>query len=87
MFGNRLNNRYIGETVRSIYDIMDITVKENIPSLMLLIDFQKAFDSVEWKFLLKCLKTFQLPSRFLSLGQGLLENYMLSCDINNFIYI
>ena len=26
-------------------------MKENIPSLMLFIDFQKAFDSVEWEFL------------------------------------
>ena len=30
---------------------MDFTVKENIPGLMLFIDFQKAFDSVEWEFL------------------------------------
>ena len=34
---------YIGETVRSIFDIMDFTVEENIPGLLIFIDFQKAF--------------------------------------------
>ena len=38
-------DRYIGETVRSILDIMDFTEKENIPGLMIFIDFRKAFDT------------------------------------------
>ena len=46
----------IGKTIQSIYDVMDFTVKENIPGLMLFIDFQKAFDSVEWEFLLNALR-------------------------------
>ena len=48
-----VKDRFIGETIRSIYDVMDFTVKENIPGLMLFIDFQKAFDSVESEFLFK----------------------------------
>ena len=55
-----VKDRFIGETIRSIYDVMDFTVKENIPGLMLFIDFQKAFDSVEWEFLFKCLEAFNL---------------------------
>ena len=43
-----IKDRYIGETVRSIFDIMEFTLKENIPGLMIFLDFQKAFDSVEW---------------------------------------
>ena len=46
-----VNDRYIGETVRSIYHLMDLTEKENIPGLMMFIDFQKAFESVKWEFL------------------------------------
>jgi len=38
---------FIGEAIRSIFNIMDFTAKENIPGLLLFIDFQKAFDSVE----------------------------------------
>ena len=51
-----VKGRFIGEKIRSIYDIMNFTDKENIPSLTIFIDFQKAFDSVEWDFLFKCLK-------------------------------
>ena len=53
-----IKDRYIGETVRSIFDIMDFTVDENIPGLLIFINFQKAFDSLEWNFLLRCLEPF-----------------------------
>ena len=57
-----IKDRCIGETVRSIFDIMDFTVKENIPGLLIFIDFQKAFDSLEWNFLLRCLQSFNFGS-------------------------
>ena len=44
-----VKDRFIGEAIRSIFDIMDFTAKENIPGLLLFIDFQKAFDSVKWE--------------------------------------
>ena len=53
-----VKDRFIGETIRSIYDVMDYTVEENIPGLMIFIGFEKAFDSVEWDFLYKCLESF-----------------------------
>ena len=34
-----IKDRYIGETVRSIFDIMDFTVEENIPGVLFFIDF------------------------------------------------
>ena len=46
-----VKDRFIGEAIRSIFDIMDF-----IPGLLLFIDFQKAFDSVEWEFLIESLK-------------------------------
>ena len=53
---------YIGEIVRSIFNIMDFTVEENIPGLLIFIDFQEAFDSLEWNFLLRCLQSFNFGS-------------------------
>ena len=44
---------------------MDFTAKENIPGLLLFIDFQKAFDSVEWEFLIDSLKKFNFGGDFL----------------------
>ena len=60
-----VKDRFIGETIQSIYHVMDFTVKENIPGLMLFIDFQKAFDRVEWEFLFKCLEAFNFGTDFL----------------------
>ena len=34
---------------------MDFTEKENIPGLMIFIDFRKAFDTLEWSVLCNCL--------------------------------
>ena len=48
-----VSDRSIEETVRSIFDIMDFTDKENIPGLLIFIDFQKAFDTLEWSYSLQ----------------------------------
>ena len=45
-----VKDRFIGETMRSIYGIMNYTFEENIPGLLIFIDIEKAFDSVEWDF-------------------------------------
>ena len=37
-----VKDRYIGETVRSIFDIMDFTEKKDIPGLLIFIDFKKS---------------------------------------------
>ena len=48
--------RFIGENSCLIYDILHYTEKENIPGLLMLVDFEKAFDSVSWEFLYETLK-------------------------------
>lgn len=40
-----VKDRYIGETVRLIFDIMDFTDNENITGILSFIDLKKAFDS------------------------------------------
>ena len=41
-----------------MYDILHYTEEKNIPGLLLLIDFEKAFDSLSWSFINKVLKLF-----------------------------
>ena len=53
-----ISGHYIGENTRLIYDIMHFTEEENIPGLLLIIDFEKAFDSISWNFIQKVLKHF-----------------------------
>ena len=60
-----LKGRYIGENTRFIYDIMAYTEKNNIPGLLVLIDFEKAFDSMSWSFIYKVLKYFGFGGNFI----------------------
>ena len=60
-----IKNRYIGENIRLISDIVDITESKKIPGLLLLLDFEKAYDTVEWKFLSEVIKQFNFGSSLL----------------------
>ena len=52
-----VKGRFIGESVRNIQDILDFTKQRNIPGLLLFLDFEKAFDSVQWNYFFDTLKT------------------------------
>ena len=53
-----LKNRFIGENIRLLDSIINYTDTEQIPGLLLFVDFEKAFDSVEWSFIEKTLKYY-----------------------------
>ena len=57
-----LDGRYIGESTRMVYDTIQYCEETNIDGLLLLIDFEKAFDSVSWDFLYKTLDFFNFGS-------------------------
>ena len=37
---------------------MEFADNENIPGILIFLDFKKAFDTAEWHYLLDCLKVF-----------------------------
>ena len=53
-----LSNRYIGENVRLILDIIEYVDNESLPGMLLFLDFEKAYDKLEWKFVQNCLGMF-----------------------------
>ena len=53
-----MSGRYIGNNLRLTYDMIAYLKEKNLPGLLLNIDFEKAFDSVYWKFMFKVLKAF-----------------------------
>ena len=71
-----------GENIRSILDIMSFTQTKNLPGLLLFIDFEKAFDSLEWDFLNKCLELFNFGPDFIRWVNTFYKN-VKSCIINN----
>ena len=53
-----VKGRFIGEGIRFVEDIIEYMDYNKEPDILLQLDFQKAFDSVEWAFLLYVLKQF-----------------------------
>ena len=66
-----VKKRFIGNNIRIIEDIMIYTTKNKISGILLSVDFEKAFDSVSWKFLAKCLEAFNFGPKFRSYVQTL----------------
>ena len=46
-----VKGRYIGQNIRVINDILEQTKLQNIPGILLLLDFQKASVTIEWSFI------------------------------------
>ena len=61
-----VKNRLIGNNIRIIEDILMYTKVNKVPGILLAIDFEKAFDSLRWDFLDKCLQTFDFGQNFRS---------------------
>ena len=53
-----INGRFLGENTRLIYDIIEECNNQNSKALLILIDFEKAFDSISWEFIAKILALF-----------------------------
>ena len=77
-----VKGRTIFDAVRSIEDIIEYTRINQIPGLMVAIDFEKAFDSISWNFLLKALKSFNLGESFVKWISVFYSN-ISSCVTNN----
>lgn len=77
-----IKGRYIGENVRTIIELIEETNENNKPGLIFFADFQKAFDSLNHKFIMKCLS-------HLNFGESLIQWVSLfyndgkSCISNN----
>ena len=53
-----VKGRYIGENIRLIADVMEATTTQNLTGVLTSLDLRKAFDSLEWPFIMKTLDCF-----------------------------
>ena len=77
-----LQGRYIGENVRLVFDMMSELSHLKKKGLILLLDFEKAFDSLEWSYITEVLKHYNFGDGFISWFKTL-YNKSNSCVINN----
>ena len=74
--------RFLVENVSLIYAVLFESKKQNIPGLLLSIDFEKAFDTVSWKFISKVLDYFNF-GRSIKPWISLFQNGAESCILQN----
>ena len=53
-----IKGRFIGQNVRLLNDLMTYAESNNLPGILLFIDFRKAFDTIEWDFIQKSIEMF-----------------------------
>ena len=80
-----IKGRFIGENARLILDIFDYCENENKDGILLFLDFEKAFDSVEWKFLFKTLESFNFGDAFIKWMKILYKNPLFRLKNNGWI--
>ena len=77
-----VKGRTLFDADRTISDVMEFTKMRDYKGIMTAIDFEKAFDSLNWNFLLKSLEFFGFGESFLGWIRTFYKN-ISSCVINN----
>ena len=67
--------RYIGDCIRTTYDVIEYAKCNNKTGLLLLIDFKKAFDSISFKFIESTLDYFGFGNNYKKWINILLNNF------------
>ena len=80
-----IKGRYIGDNARLILDIFHYCEEFNENGILLFLDFEKAFDSVEWNFLFKTLTKFNFGENFITWMQILYNNPIFRVKNNEWI--
>ena len=77
-----IKGRTIFDAARTIDDIMEYTKLTKTSGIMTAFDFEKAFDSISWTFLIKTLESFGFGESFINWVKTLYTN-ISSCVLNN----
>ena len=77
-----MKGRFIGENIVTLLDIIDYCEKNGIEAVLISVDFEKAFDQLDWDFIWESLAYFQIPETLISWIKTL-YNDSTSCVTNN----
>ena len=76
-----VKGKYIGEAIRTTYDALEYAKQTKRASILLLINFRKAFDSLSHEFIKACLKQFGFKENIRKWITILIEKFQI--NINN----
>jgi len=57
-----IKGRFIGLNNRLIHDIFEYCEENNVPGAIICLDYEKAYDMLEWNFMFECLKEYNFGS-------------------------
>ena len=77
-----IKGRNIHNNIRLIEDVLRYVDKNDIPGIMLCVDYKKAFDTIEREFILYALKTFNFGDSFIKWISAIFKN-TTNCISNN----
>ncbi len=77
-----IKNRYIGCNARLIQDYFEHCENFQIPGILLFLDFEKAFDSIEWEYMFEVLKKFGFGEGFIKWVRVLYTKPIMSIKNN-----
>jgi hypothetical protein len=68
--------------IRSTIDVINYVNEMNLPGILTYIDFEKAFDTVNWQFMYKCLKALNFGEYFIKCVETMYMD-ISSCVVNH----
>ena len=77
-----LEKRFIGQNIASLIEVIDYCENNDLAAVLISIDFEKAFDKLDWDFLWKCMHFFKIPENIISWVKTLYSGSN-SCVTNN----
>ena len=76
-----VNGRFIREGIETIDGVINYIKEKKLDALILAIDFEKAFDSLEWGFLWKTLELYGIPMYYIDMIKTVYRN-IETCVLN-----
>jgi hypothetical protein len=80
-----IKGRYIGVNARLILDIFEYYNNNDLDGILLFLDFEKAFDSVEYNFMYKALEKFNFGKNFIKMVKILYNKPLFKIKNNGWI--
>ena len=79
-----VHGRNIQEANRLLQDVISYTDQNQIDSAIIFLDYEKAFDRVEWSWTLNCLKKFNFGTKFIAWVDMIFKEAKTSILTNGF---
>ena len=80
-----ISGRFIGKNTRMVYDTLEHCSSYNKRGLLLILDFSKAFDTIEWQFISEVLKLFNFGDSFINKVKLCQSNSTSRVEQNGFL--